>query len=216
MHTPTAPEDILSALDDFVRFINVDCNTDILIKTALAHYQFEMIHPFENRNGIVGRIIIPMILSNANYKVASYLCLSETIYQTKLDYFDLLSATQMGSGYAPWVKYFVRSVCEASSQAIALIEQFTNTVTKDMQLITALRKSSKHICSVYDYFKQHLISEIKPIAKTIGISYNTAAKVIKTLENNKIVSLERKQFRHKVYRYDSLVSAITREGNLNG
>lgn len=63
-YNPTAPDTILQALADISAYLYNDKDTDPLIKAALVHYQFEMIHPFERYNGIVGRIIVPMVLCN--------------------------------------------------------------------------------------------------------------------------------------------------------
>lgn len=61
-YNPTAPTEVLPALADISAYLYNDQDTDPLIKTALVHYQFEIIHPFEQYNGIVGRITIPLIL----------------------------------------------------------------------------------------------------------------------------------------------------------
>ena len=199
MYTPTAPEDVLPALSDLTKFIRIDNHTDILIKVALAHYQFDMIHPFEKCNGAVGRVLIPMILLNAQYKAASYLCISEFLYRNKEEYFDKLSATQQGNGYSYWIKFFVQAVCHAADQAINQITQFAEIVAEDAIQLSILVKSSKHVIPVYDYFKQYLISEIKPIAEEIGVSYNTTAKAVGLLTGAGLLRLEHEQSRHKVY-----------------
>lgn len=63
-YNPTAPDAVLQALADISAYLYNDKDTDPLIKAALVHYQFEMIHPFERYNGIVGRIIVLMVLCN--------------------------------------------------------------------------------------------------------------------------------------------------------
>ena len=63
-YNPTAPDAVLPALADISAYLYNDQKTDPLIKAALVHYQFEMIHPFERYNGIVGRIIVPIMLSD--------------------------------------------------------------------------------------------------------------------------------------------------------
>ena len=204
MYTPTAPEDVLPALNDLTKFIRIDNHTDILIKAALVHYQFDMIHPFEKRNGAVGRILMPMMLLDAQYQAASYLCISEFLYRNKEEYFDKLSATQQGNGYSYWIKFFVQALCYAADRAINQINQFAEIVAEDATQLTILVKSSKHVIPIYNYFKQHLISEIKPVAENIGVSYNTAAKVVGNLRDAGILTLEHEQSRHKVYCHRAL------------
>ena len=89
-YNPTAPDAILQALADISAYLYNDKDTDPLIKAALVHYQFEMIHPFEQYNGIVGRIIIPMVLRDVANETLPLICLSEYLYHNKNEYFDML------------------------------------------------------------------------------------------------------------------------------
>ena len=203
-YSPTAPELIMPALYDMTRFVNMENHTDTLIKAAMAHYQFEMIHPYENYNGIIGRILIQMILSNAGYVAAQYVCLSECLYIYKEAYFDKLSSAQSGSGYLPWVKFFAQSICYASERAISAVRQYIEVISEDERRIAALSQSSKFAVPVYNYFKKYLVSEIIPISTQLGISYNTAAKVVKALAEASILTLEQEQSRHKVYCHGAL------------
>jgi len=212
-YSPTTPERIMPALYDMVKFINMDNHVDILIKAALAHYQFEMIHPFDKYNGLVGRILSQMILLNANYKAVSYMCLSEYLDINKETYFDKLSFTQRGNGFIPWVKFFVQGICIGVDQAIIRIRRYTDTISEDEKKMTALALPSKYIKPVYNYFKQYLISEIMPISYQLGISFNTAAKVVKFLEQAKILTTKQKQSRHKIYYHRGIETFYTWESN---
>jgi Fic family protein len=170
----------------------------------MAHYQFEMIHPFDRYNGLVGRILSQVILLNANYTAASFICHSEYLNLHKEAYFDKLSATQRGSGFLPWVKFFVEGMCVVADQAIERIKRFTDIVSEDEKRLATLVPASKYIKPVYNYFRQNLISEIMPISDILGISYNTAAKAVKSLTEVNILTLEQKQSRHKVYCHSTL------------
>ena len=107
---PSAPDAVLPALADISAYLYDDQNTDPLIKAAWVHYQFEMIHPFERYNGIVGRIIVPTMLSDVAREAKLLICLSEYLYHNKNEYFDLLRSTQFSGGYIRWIKIFVNAV----------------------------------------------------------------------------------------------------------
>jgi Fic family protein len=206
---PTAPEDILPAFDDLTKFICMDNHTDLLIKTALVHYQFDMIRPFEKSNGVVNRALIPMMLLSEQYQSAQYLCISEFLYRNKKEYYDKLGATQWGSGYSIGVKFFLQAVCYASEQAIKQMCRFTEIVANDTNKVGELAKLSKSVLPVYNYFKRYLISEIKPIAEETGASYNTNAKVVELLVDAGILVLENKQSRHKIFKYSRILDAMS-------
>ncbi len=130
-YNPTAPDDLLPALADISAYLYKDKNTDPLIQAALVHYQFEMIHPFEQYKGIVGRIIIPMILCNTANEALPLLCLSEYLYYNKNEYFDLLRTTQYSGGYIRWIKFFVNAIGQTSKQSAELLVKYEHTVTED-------------------------------------------------------------------------------------
>jgi|GEM_PF-2959405 len=105
-YNPTAPREIHSALFDINKYIEID-KSDALIKAAMCHYQFEMIHPYECYNGIVGRILVHAILSGTGFDEVRYFNLSEQLYHRKAEYFEMLGLTQKGGRYSIWIDFFV-------------------------------------------------------------------------------------------------------------
>ena len=120
-YNPTAPDAVLPALVDIAAYLYNDKTTDSLIQAALVHYQFEMIHPFEQYNGIVGRILAPMVLSNTIGESLPMLSLSEYLYRNKNEYFDLLTTTQYSSGYIRRIKFIVNAIGEMAKQSARLL-----------------------------------------------------------------------------------------------
>lgn len=82
IYNPTAPDALLPALADIFAFLR-NSQEDMLIKIPLVHYQFEMLHPYEKYNGIVGRIMVSQLLSNIVNEAFSFICLSEFLYWNK-------------------------------------------------------------------------------------------------------------------------------------
>ena len=132
-YNPTAPDAVLPALADISAYLYNDKETDQLIKTALAHYQFEMIHPFEKYNGIVGRIIVLTILCNIVGEAKPLICLSEHLYHNKNEYFDLLQTTQYSGGYIRWIKFCVNAINETAKRSAQLLIQYEDIVAKDIK-----------------------------------------------------------------------------------
>ena len=103
----------------------------------------------------------------------------------------------------------MHAVCYASEQAIKQISQITEIVAEDTVKVTELAKLSRFVLPLYNYFKRYLISEIKPIAKETGVSYNTNAKVVNLLVSAGILALENNQLRHKVFKYSRILNAMS-------
>jgi len=207
-YNPTSPNKILPALADVAAYLENDKITDVLVKAALIHYQFEMIHPFERYNGIVGRMLFPMLLYAHGVKSASFIGLSEFLYLNRNEYFEILSTTQYSGGYIALIKFFVRCIYISIKRISSQIEEFVQIVNEDEAKIDA-SKPLKSTWLVYDYFKKHLISEIKPISETLGISYNTVAKIVNGFLEMNILAKDDKQSRHRNFVYSRIMSVLS-------
>ena len=186
-YNPTAPTEVLPALADISAYLYNDQDTDPLIKTALVHYQFEIIHPFEQYNGIVGRITIPMILHDITSGSFPLICLSEYLYHNKNEYFDLLRTTQYSGGYIRWIKFLVKAIGETAKQSAESLIQYEHTTAKDAELLINRGKISRSTSIVYEYFKRFPITNIPYASKGTGLSFNSTAKAIDLLQEQGIL-----------------------------
>jgi len=91
-YNPTSPKDIEPAMKDLFSFINKKTVFDMLVKSALIHYQFEAIHPFEAENGIIGRILTLLSIMYDDYLIKPAINLSKYLHLYKVEYFDRLEA----------------------------------------------------------------------------------------------------------------------------
>jgi len=208
-YNPTAPDAILQALADISAYLFNDKDTDPLIKAALIHYQFEMIHPFERYNGIVGRIIVPMILCNAVNEALSLLCLSEYMYYNKNDYFDLLRTTQYSGGYIQWIKFFVNAIGETAKQSAELLMQYESIISEDEYHLKENGKLPKSILAVYNYLKSFPITTITVTERKLELSFNTVSKTFNLLQKHGIIEYYENSVRNRVFRYVKLEKLIS-------
>lgn len=208
VYNPTAPLHILPAVADIAKFLTVDTSTDVLIKAALAHYQFEMIHPYESYNGVIGRIMISMILRKGGFTAAPLAGPSKFLYWNKNEYFETLCSVQRFAGYNVWIKFLVTGINVAAKYAIEQIEKMQHIIIQDELKIEAKAVSKKNTFAVYNYFKKYLISEISPAANALGLSYNTVAKCVESLANINVLKAENEQVRHRLFSYDELLNIL--------
>ena len=210
-YNPTAPTEVLPALADISAYLYNDQDTDPLIKTALVHYQFEIIHPFEQYNGIVGRITIPMILHDITNESFPLICLSEYLYQNKNEYFDLLRTTQYSGGYIRWIKFLVKAIGETAKQSAKSLIQYEHTTAKDEELLINRGKISRSTSIVYEYFKRFPITNIPYVSKETGLSFNSTAKAIDLLQEKGILVQMNSKERNRIWEYMSLKNCIVLE-----
>lgn len=210
-YNPTAPAEVLPALADISAYLYNDQDTDPLIKTALVHYQFEIIHPFEQYNGIVGRITIPMILHDITSETFPLICLSEYLYQNKNEYFDLLRTTQYSGGYIRWIKFLVKAIGETAKQSAESLIEYELTTAKDEKLLISTGKISRSTSIVYEYFKRFPITNIPYASKETGLSFNSTAKAIDLLQEQGILVQMNSNERNRIWEYMSLKNCVVLE-----
>lgn len=214
-YNPTAPDAVLQALADISAYIYNDKDTDPLIKPALVHYQFEMIHPFEQYNGIVGRIIVPMVLRDIIDEALPLISLSEYLYHNKNSYFDLLRTTQYSGGYIRWIKFFVNALDEIARRSAKLLVQYKNAILEAEQRIKDSTPSSKSIWSVYNYLKRFPISSISCAIEQTSFSFNSVSKAMQIMKETGIVQ-ESDGVRNRIWEYTEVVRLLLNQSSCEG
>lgn len=173
-YNPTAPEAVLPSLADISAYL-YDSVDDPLIQAALVHYQFEMIHPFEMYNGVVGRILIFMVLQKIAGRTSPGLCLSEYLFFNKNEYFDMLRTTQYSGGYVRWIKFFIRIINEAARNSVTLLKRYEEIIRLDEERLRAAIPQTRSFWSVYEYLKAFPVTSIPIAAKHLRLSYNSVS-----------------------------------------
>ena len=203
-YNPTAPDATLPALADISAYLYSNHNTDPLIKAALVHYQFEMIHPFERYNGIVGRILVPMVLRDTIREAMPLICVSEYLYHNKNEYFDLLRSTQYSGGYVRWIKFFVNAVGQAAKQSAEQLMQYEQVVAEAEDRLMHIGDLPKSIFSMSEYLKRFPITTVSYAAKRTGLSFNAVSKAIALLHSYQIVDQIGVSERNRVWIHKSI------------
>lgn len=106
---------IREKLNDWERFIHADDDLDPLVRMAVAHYQFEAIHPFHDGNGRTGRVINILLLIGAGLLDDPILYLSRSIIRRKNDYYRLLRAVTASGAWIDWIHYMLVAVQESAA-----------------------------------------------------------------------------------------------------
>lgn len=119
---PPSPDKILPALDDWEKFVNSDY-LDILIQLGLVHAQFEIIHPFLDGNGRLGRILIPLFLYQKNYLIEPVFYLSEYFESNRDDYYATLNGITQNNDWQSWIEFFLKAVISQSEINLVKIKE---------------------------------------------------------------------------------------------
>lgn len=106
---PPPPDDMRDALSDLEKFLH-ESDLPLLVQLAIAHYQFEVIHPFLDGNGRIGRLMIPLMLVLRDALPQPLLYLSAFFEQHRSEYYDHLLITSQRGDLMPWIAFFLRGV----------------------------------------------------------------------------------------------------------
>jgi len=122
---PPPPDVLGEVLGDLERFLH-ETDLPLLVQLAIAHYQFEAIHPFLDGNGRIGRLLIPLMLVLRGALSQPLLYLSAYFEQYRTQYYDHLLATSQSGDLTPWIEFFLRGVRQqardAEERTVRLVE----------------------------------------------------------------------------------------------
>jgi len=172
-------EKLMTALVDF---IHADDDLDPLLRMAIAHHQFESIHPFYDGNGRTGRILILLMLQREGLMNLPVLYLSRYITATKDRYYRLLQSTRETHDWVDWCVYIVKGVAITAKSEIRLIKNL-----RELMQVTKhrLRKELPRIYSqeLLNNLFRYPYTKIEFVEKDLGVSRITAAKHLELLVN---------------------------------
>jgi Fic family protein len=169
-----------------VEFIHADDEFDPLLRMAIAHHQFESIHPFYDGNGRTGRILNLLMLQRDGLMDLPVLYLSRYITATKDQYYRLLQATRETHDWVDWCVYIVKGVALTARSEIRLIRNLRELMQATKQ---RLRKELPKIYGqeLLNNLFRYPYTKIEFVEKDLGVSRITAAKHLDKLAKNGFV-----------------------------
>lgn len=170
IYTPPAGENVLrKLLTDWENFLHADDDIDPLIKMAVAHYQFEAIHPFIDGNGRAGRVLNVLYLINAGLLTLPILYLSRYIVQNKQDYYRLLTEVTKDQAWEEWILYMLKGVEQTSIWTTNKIEAVRKLVEHTSEFI------KENLPKIYSHELVQVIFE-QPYCRINNLVDNDIAK----------------------------------------
>lgn len=203
-YVPPTVEDMLDGMSDLERYINED-HSDLLLKAALAHYQFETIHPFLDGNGRIGRMLITLMLLSEGEIKNPVLYMSLFLKGNRVEYYDRLSEVRKSGDYEQWVRFFLGGVSSTCRDGIDEIGEISNLIEKDTKKTLTARSNTR---KVYGYLKEHPIIDIKTTAEALGLSFNTVSSALSQLSDLGIAEKTGPEKRGRLYSYAKYVEIL--------
>lgn len=176
---PPPPSELNRCLKDFDNFINDQTGPyPPLVKIALAHAQFETIHPFLDGNGRIGRLIVTLQLCNDKLLERPVFYVSEYLRRHRRTYFDKLDGYRHGL-IDDWVSFFLAGVEEVARSAIASAKQLVELQLNDRGRVNALGRQSRAGVSLLEHLYQRPIVNVAQAAEATQLSRQATYGLVK-------------------------------------
>lgn len=206
---PPPPERVPECMADLERFLHDEPErTPTLLKAALAHVQFETIHPFLDGNGRLGRLLITLILVTEGVLREPLLYLSLYLKSHRSTYYDLLQRVRTEGDWESWISFFMRGVRFTSEQAVATAQRLGEILKSDRDAVAASGRVAGSALRVLHALQQHPIQSIKSLRARTGLTIPTVTAAMKTLEAAAIVRELTGKRRHRLFGYDRYLQIL--------
>lgn len=209
---PPPPHEVEDCMAHLERFIHDPKVPGALVKTALAHVQFETIHPFLDGNGRVGRLLIAMILHNEGVIRQPLLYLSLYFKQHRQEYYGHLNAVRTGGDWESWLDFFLEGVAETASGAMDTAHQLLAMFDEDARRVQDLGRAGVAALRVFDALRRRPVSDIEHLAGETGMAYSTASRAVGALEGLGILRELTGRRRSRVFAYDRYLALLSEAG----
>jgi Fic family protein len=210
---PPPADRLMDCLGAWETFLHDDSLAP-LAHAALAHSQFEAIHPFLDGNGRVGRLLITLLLVAKGVLPAPLLYLSAYFEVTRQEYYArLLAVTEKGQ-WEEWLHYFFRGVTGQAEDALGRIQRIDALLVRWREQLAGA--SSKLPWLALDRFTENPFWTVNGLAARLGVAFTTAQRAIDQLESAGVVVLATEAKRNRVYCARAILDILDEPPQLPG
>lgn len=204
---PAAVPDCMAALESFLSARG--WGLPVLVRVGLAHAQFEVIHPFVEGNGRIGRLLVTLMLCQTGVLRQPVLYLSRYFLRRRDDYHDLLNAAQGSGDWEAWLAYFVDGVRETAAHATEASRRLSKVFADDSAAIE--RDAGRRAASarrLHEALKECPILSITEASKRTGLSFPAVSSAMMVLEQHGIAREITGHARARIFAYERHLNAV--------
>ena len=212
---PPPPHEVDACMTALETFLHADADgMPTLLRAALAHVQFETIHPFLDGNGRLGRLLIALLLHHGQLLSEPLLYLSLYFKQHRALYYQLLDRVRIDGDWEAWIDFFLEGVRDTANGAVDTVQRLGKLFAVDVARVensgtaamtfTALR--------VLAALRQRPLITLKQLSILSGFSFPTTSKAIRNLSTLGIVQERTGQRRNRIFAYGAYLDILNEGG----
>jgi Fic family protein len=207
---PPPAHEVIPAMGALENFIHDEPErTPVLVKAALAHAQFETIHPFLDGNGRVGRLLITLLLYAEEVLSEPLLYLSLYLKRNRDTYYDHLQRVRTHGAWEEWLRFFLEGVVDVTRGATETTRAIVEMIERDRHRVEQLGRATGSTLQVYDLLVNDLVTTIPTAARSLPFSEPTVTGALRRLEDLGIARELTRRPRGRVYAYERYLDLLS-------
>jgi len=214
---PPPPEEVVGCMNKLELFLHDQPEpTPVLLKAALAHVQFETIHPFLDGNGRLGRLLITLLLCEQKVLREPMLYLSLYFKTHRQNYYELLNKVRLTGDWEAWLDFFAEAVIATATQAVETAQQLLDLSNQDRDNISKIGRAATSVLRVHRALMERPIATSGWLVEKTGITPATVNKALGNLVRLDIVRELTSQKRNRLFSYVKYVEVMSHGTELPG
>lgn len=205
---PPPPQEVEPCMGALERYLHAPDAPGALVKAALAHVQFETIHPFLDGNGRVGRLLIALILHHDGVLRQPLLYLSLYFKQHRAEYYRQLDAVRHTGDWESWLDFFLEGVEQTATGAMDTAHRLLALFQQDAVRVSTLGRSAANALHLFDALRRRPVATIGMLAQQTGVSFATAARHVEALVQLRILRELTQKSRERVFAYQGYLDIL--------
>ena len=199
-YIPPHVNDIPELLDDFEKFLhNQSILVPHLIRCALAHYQFETIHPFQDGNGRIGRLLITLYLVSNDLLLKPTLYLSEFFEKHRGQYYDALTRVRESNDISHWIRFFLQAIIDTSEKGKVTFENILKLHRSTENNLVKLGRRAENARKLLMHLYQSPVVNIKQVEDLLDMNYARANSLVTSLASMSILQETTGYSRNRIF-----------------
>ncbi|MDK2745673.1 MAG: Fic family protein [Nitrospira sp.] len=200
-------EDCMGQLERFLHDETIPL--PMLVKAALAHVQFETVHPFLDGNGRVGRLLVTLLLCHAGVLTQPLLYLSLYFKQNRSTYYRLLDQVRMDGDWESWIDFFLEGVRTTAQGAVSAAQRLVELFSSDEGKIQKSGRAAGSALRVHSALRERPIISLTDICRRTGLSFPAATNGMALLEKLGTIRELTGRQRNRLFAYDRYLQILS-------
>jgi Fic family protein len=206
---PPPVHEVEPCMADLERFLHDTSAPGALLKAAMAHVQFETIHPFLDGNGRTGRLLIALILHHEGVLRQPLLYLSLYFKDHRAEYYRLLDTVRRTGDWEAWLDFFFEGVETTATEAVDTAHRLLALFDADARRLHTLGRSAATAARLLDALRRRPVASIPLLAKRADVAFATAARAVGVMLELGILREITGRKRERVFAYGAYVDILS-------